>query len=35
VAALVGAAVAVSLGVRRRVQREVLHDADSPRFVGL
>ncbi len=35
VAALVGAAVAVSLGVRRRVEREVLHDADSPRFVGL
>ncbi|KJK11667.1 MFS transporter [Terrabacter sp. 28] len=35
VAALVGAAVAVSLGVRRGVQREVLHDADSPRFVGL
>jgi MFS family permease len=34
-AALAGAAVAVSLGVRRREQREVLHDADTPRFVGL
>ncbi|MFM6849982.1 MAG: MFS transporter [Terrabacter sp.] len=35
VAALVGAALAVTLGVRRREQREVLRDTDSPRFVGL
>ncbi|GAB3872585.1 MFS transporter [Terrabacter terrigena] len=35
VAALAGAALAVTLGVRRREQREVPHDADSPRFVGL
>lgn len=35
IAALVGAVVAVTLGVRRPDQRESVRDADSPRFVGL
>ncbi|NUR82075.1 MAG: MFS transporter [Dermatophilaceae bacterium] len=34
-AALAGAVVAVTLGVRRGERREALRDADSPRFVGL